>query len=513
MPRETRRGRIRAGALALAVGLAAAGAGRAVGQEAGQQPSGLDLPVVVHTLANGMTFLILPRPGAPTIAFVTHYDVGSVNEHLGNTGIAHMLEHLLFKGTTTIGTRNLDRELALLHRQDAVNDSLRTELARPAADTARIQRLRTRIEDIGEQSREYVVSNEFDEILTRNGARDMNAMTTHEATQYYVRLPANKLQLWFVLEADRMRNPVFREFYKERDVVAEERRTRLETTAGGALSEAFYATAYQMHPYGVPVAGYMSDIQSYTREQVESYYQDYYGPNNAVVAIVGDVDPAQAVRYAEAYFGPIAPRKEPPQLRAVEPPQRGERRIEVVFDAEPELMVGWHVPDASDPDMPALSVLASILAGGRTSRLNRRMVQDERIALNVSAGIGPGVRYPLLFTVSAQPQGGHTVAEVEAEIYQEIERVQQEPPAAVEIQRVVNQIQAGEIRRLQSNLGLAFQLADSQVYHDDWRETFRAWRDYLEVTPEDVQRVARTYFTSTNRTVGWTRRPDGEARP
>lgn len=483
--------------------------GPASGGAEGQQPTGLDLPVVEHTLANGMTFLILPRPGAPTAAFVTHYDVGSVNEALGHTGIAHMLEHLLFKGTTTIGTRNLERELRLLRQQDAVNDSLRAELARPGVpDTARIEQLRTELAHIGERSREYVVSNEFDEILTRHGARDMNAVTTHEATKYFVQLPANKLELWFVLEADRMRNPVFREFYAERNVVAEERRSRLETTAGGALSEAFYATAYQVHPYGVPVAGHMSDIQGYTREQVESYYRRYYGPNNAVVAIVGDVDPDEAIRYAEAYFGPIPRRDEPPRLLAVEPPQRGERRIEIIFDAQPELIVGWHVPDGSHPDAPALSVLSSILAGGRTSRLDRRLIQEERAALGVSASIGPGVRYPLLFTISAQPQGESTTAQLEAAIYEEVDRIRREPPAPEEVRRVVNQIQAGEVRRLQSPLGLAFQLADSETYHDDWRETFRAWRDFLEVTPEDVRRVAETYLRAENRTVGWTRRPE-----
>ncbi len=477
----------------------------------GQEPSGLDLPVVRHELDNGMVFLILPRPGPPTVAFVTHYDVGSVNEALGRTGIAHMLEHLLFKGTTSIGTRDLERELALLRQQDAVHDSILAERARLGmADTARIGRLTAQLEGLGEQARAYVVSNEYDEILTRHGARDMNALTSHEATKYYVQLPSNKLQLWFALEADRMQNPVFREFYAERDVVAEERRTRLETTAGGALAEAFYATAYHVHPYRVPVAGYMSDIQTYTREKVEAYYRAYYGPNNAVVAVVGDVDPEEAIRYAEAYFGPIPPREEPVPVLAEEPEQRGQRRVEVVFDAQPELMIGWHVPAADHEDMPALSVLSSILAGGRTSRLHRRLVQDERLALGVGAGIGPGCGYPLLFIITAQPRQPHTVRELEAAIYEEIHRIQDTPPTAEEIRRVVNQIQAGEIRRLQSYLGLAFQLAESEVYNDDWRETFRTWRDYLDVTPDAVQRTARTYFQPTNRTVGWTRRPDME---
>ena len=470
-------------------------------------PSGVDLPVVVHRLANGMRFLILPRAGAPTVAFVTEYEVGSVNESLGDTGIAHMLEHLLFKGTTTIGTRDMARERAVLQRQDAVNDSIQAARGAGVEDTMRVRELEARLDRLEQQAKEYEVSNEYDDILTRAGARDMNAMTSYEATKYYVELPANKLQLWFVLEADRMQNPVFREFYAERSVVEEERRTRLETTAGGLLAEEFYATAYHEHPYGVPVTGYMSDIRNYTRAQVRQYYQDYYGPNNAVVAIVGDVDPDQVARYADEYFGPIPARKTPQPVRSREPVQRGERRIEVLFDAEPELIVGWHVPDGYDPDMPALNVLASILAGGRTSRLNRRLVQQERSALDVSASVSPAFRYPLLFTVQAEPNAPHTTRELESAIYAELDSLKRVPPRPAEVQRIINQIEASQIRRLGSNLGLAFQLADSEVYFHDWHQTFRSWRAYRDVRPEDIQRVARKYFTEANRTVGWTRRP------
>jgi predicted Zn-dependent peptidase len=470
-------------------------------------PSGEDLPVVVHKLANGMRFLILPRPGAPTVAFVTQYNVGSVNESLGDTGIAHMLEHLLFKGTTTIGTRDITRERAVLRQQDAVNDSI--QLARQAVveDTMRVRQLEARLERLEKQAKKYEISNEYDDILTRAGARSMNATTSYESTKYYVQLPANKLQLWFVLEADRMQNPVFREFYAERSVVEEERRTRLETTAGGLLTEEFYATAYHEHPYGVPVAGYMSDIENFTRAQVRQYYKEYYGPNNAVVAIVGDVDPDQVVRYADRYFGPIPARATPKPVWDREPTQRGQRRIEVIFDAEPELLIGWHVPDGYDHDMPALNVMASILAGGRTSRLNRRLVQRERIALAVSASLGPAFRYPLLFTIDAAPNAPHTTQELEKAIYAEIDSLKKTPPRPAEVQRIINQIEASQVRRLGSNLGLAFQLADSEVYYNDWRHTFRSWHAYQDVRPGDIQRVAQKYFTEANRTVGWTRRP------
>ena len=465
----------------------------------GPPPPGLALPVVDTTLANGMRFLVLARPGAPTASFVLRFDVGSVNERLGETGIAHFLEHLLFKGTTTLGTTDLAAERALFGVMDAVHDTLL--LARAAADTAEEARLRGRLEALEDSAGAFVVPNELDRILTRHGARDMNATTGYEATTYFVRLPSNRAELWFALEADRMANPVLREFYAERDVVAEERRMRVETSPGGALNEALLAAAYRVHPFGVPVIGHMSDIQSYTRAQVRDYHDRFYRPNNAVVGVVGDVDPARILAWAREYFGPIPPGDEPAPVLAVEPPQRGERRVELVFDAEPEVVIGWRVPDGDHDDAPALAVLARILAAGRTGRLYRALVVDDPVATGVTASIGPGTVGPLLFTIGAQPLQGHDTGDVEAAIYREIDRLQTDPPTERELQRVRNQLEAGQVHRLTSNLGLAFQLVESAVYYGDWRETFRTAERLADVTPEDVQRVARTYFRPRNRTV------------
>jgi predicted Zn-dependent peptidase len=265
--------------------------------------------------------------------------------------------------------------------------------------------------------------------------------------------------------------------------------------------EEFYATAYHAHPYGVPVIGYMSDILGYTREQVAAYHRRYYRPNNAVVAVVGDVDPARIMRWARKYFGPIPSGDEPPPVLIEEPEQRGERRIEVVFEAEPELLLGWQVPDGHSPDMPALSVLTQVLAGGKTGRLYRRLVLDGGLATSVGASIGPGFRFPQLLTITAQPLSGVTTDQLEAAIYEEIERLRREPPSDLEIQRVRNRIEASDVHRLASNLGLAFQLAESVAYFGNWRETFRSGERIGAVTPADVQRVARTYLRRDNRTV------------
>lgn len=463
---------------------------------------GEHLPVVEHTLDNGMRFLILPREGAPTISFVVEVAVGGVNETLGSTGTAHLLEHMLFKGTTSVGTRNPEEEARLFSLMDAAHDTLLAELGRPRdPDSLRIEALRDRIAVLEDSARAWVVSNEFDRILSRNGARNLNATTSSEATTYYVELPSNRAQLWFALESDRMENPVFREFYSERDVVIEERFSRVETSAGGLLWEAHLATAFRVHPYGVPVVGYMSDLEVLGRQQVEAYYRRFYGPGNTVVAIVGDLDVETIRGWADAYFAHLPPGESPRPVLAREPEQNGERRVEVVFDAQPELLVGWHVPDDFHADTPALGMLAAILSSGRSSRLFRRLVVEDRLATNVSATTAPGSRYPQLFTIAASPRSPHTTDEIEAALYEELDRLAQIPPDGSELERVRNQLEASRVRRLGSNLGLAFQLSGSAALYDDWRTTFLFADRYRDVRPEDIQRVVRDYLVRDNRTV------------
>jgi len=362
-----------------------------------------------------------------------------------------------------------------------------------------------------DSARVHVEANEFDRILTQAGARGLNATTTNEATTYFVELPSNRAELWFVLEADRMTNPVFREFYSERDVVTEERRMRVETSPGGLLYEAHLDAAYKVHPYGVPVVGHMSDLENLSRRDVEAYFQRFYGPNNAVVAVVGDVDPGRIVRWAERYLSRVPPGEEPPPVLAVEPPQRGERRVEVLWDAEPALRIGWHVPDSFHEDAPALAILSSLLTGGRTSRLYRRLILEDRLAAGVFSSMGPGERFPQLFQIDATPRAPHTTGEIEEAIYVELERLAEEGPTDGELERVRNQIAAGSIRRLQSNLGLAFQLAESASLFDDWRTTFRLAERLRDVTPADVRRVVSLYFTRENRTVATLARREGSS--
>jgi predicted Zn-dependent peptidase len=463
-------------------------------------PPGLDLPVRMDTLDNGMRVLALHRPGAPTASFVLHFGIGSVNEALGQTGVAHLLEHLLFKGTTTVGTSSLAGEMALFPAMDAAQDTLLMIREGRLAGTARV-RLERRIEALEDSARQYVRPNEFVEIMSEHGARELNATTGYESTTYYCRLPANHAEVFFVMEADRMANPVFREFYAERDVVAEERRTRLEASPGGRLGEEFYAAAYRVHPYGVPVIGHMSDIRTHTRADVADYHARYYRPGNAILAVVGDIDPDRILAWARRYFGPIPRGESPPPATAEEPDQRGERRIRVEVEAEPDLLIGWHVPDGYHRDAPALAVLSRVLTDGRTSRLYRRLAGDDPLVTAVQASVGPAFAGPRLFTIAAQPIAGHSTDEIEAAIYDEIARLQDDPPTDRELERVRLQVEAADVRRLASNLGLAFQLAESVAYHDDWKETFRSGARLTGVTRDDVLRVARQYLVERNRTV------------
>jgi predicted Zn-dependent peptidase len=470
---------------------------------------GRELPVREVVLDNGMHFLILPREGAATVSFVSHVPVGSVNESLGTTGIAHFLEHLLFKGTTSIGTTDVEAERGLFAAMDAAHDSLvRARGALPEPDPEEVARLEERIRELEDQARIHVVPGEFDRILSRRGARGLNATTSYEATEYFVSLPANRAKLWFVLEADRMMNPVFREFFAERDVIAEERRARIDASPGGRLYEAHVATAFHVHPYGVHPIGHMSDIQSISRPQVEDYYRRYYGPNNTLVAIVGGIDPDSAATWAEAYFGRLEPGDPPPPVLAREPAQRGERRVEVTHDAEPDLRIGWRIPSNYHEDAPALAMLANILTGGRDARLFRRLVRNDRLATFVSAGAGPSGRYPGLFVVHATPRVPHQPEEVEAAVYEELARLKRDPPTEMELERVRTRLEAARIRRLTSSQGLAFQLVGSQAFWGDWRETFRIQERMQAVTAEDIVGVVERYFHPEGRTVAVLRRAE-----
>jgi len=463
----------------------------------------LEERVVEHTLENGMTFLFMERHQAPVFTAMIVVKAGAVDEPAGKAGLAHMLEHMLFKGTKVLGTRNYDAEKPILEKIDRIGAELSEELRKGEnADEQRIKVIREQLRLLQAEADRFRVDDEIGSLYSRHGAARLNASTSNDITRYYVSLPSNRIALWAMIESDRMANLVFRDFYSERDVVAEERRLRVETNPYGALHEAFFGVAFLAHPYRKPVIGWSSDIAGFVADDARAFYTRYYVPRNSVAAVVGDIDVADAVTLAKRYFGRLRAGEVPTRLATREPAQNGERRVVIEWDAEPQLLIGYHKPTLPHRDDFVFDVIDSILSRGRTSRLYTKLVKELRIATSVDTWQGaPGARYDNLFVIDAVPRNPHTPAEVEAAIYAEIERLKTEPVAARELQKVRNQIQADFIRELDSNFGMAAQLAYFQAVAGDWRYILRAMREIDTVSAQDVQRVASTYLVEENRTV------------
>ncbi|MBI4483054.1 MAG: insulinase family protein [Acidobacteria bacterium] len=461
--------------------------------------------VTQHTLKNGMKILILERHDVPVVSFHNYADVGSANETVGTTGIAHLFEHMAFKGTTTIGTKNYQAEKVALEKLDKAYERLADERRKGTrADPEKLRALEEEFKKAQEEADKYVVNNELGTIIEENGGVGLNASTGSDATRYYFNFPSNRLELWFSLESERFLRPVLREFYKERDVVMEERRLRTESQPIGRLIEEFLAVAYKAHPYGQPTIGHRSDLEAITRAQAASFFTKHYAPQNLTVAVVGDVDPKEVIRLAELYFGRIQPGPKPEPVSTMEPPQEGEKRFDVEAQSQPILLMGFHKPDILHKDDAVFDVVTGVLSGGRSSRLYKSLVKEKKIAA-AAGGFPdfPGVKYPGLFLFFSVPVPGQSNDANEKAIEEEIERLKKEPVSEAELKKVKNQARARLIRQLQSNSGMASQLAFYQAVTGDWRNLFRQLEDIDKVTADDVQRVVQEYFTRKNRTVGY----------
>ncbi|RNC71329.1 MAG: insulinase family protein [Desulfuromonadales bacterium] len=466
--------------------------------------AGLEERVREHTLKNGMKLLMVERHTSPTVATWIRFRVGSVDERSDERGLAHLLEHMLFKGTTTLGTKDYAAEKPLLDRIEETAQALIAEKAkREKAEGARVAELQKQLSALEAEAGKFVIKEEFAEIYARNGGSGYNAFTSKDGTTYLINMPANKLELWAAIESDRMRNAVLREFYTERDVVMEERRRSYDTEPGSKLWENFVATAYHAHPFGQPIIGWMSDIENLTRTKAEVFFRKYYKPNNAIVAIVGDIDPEKTIALVEKYFESIPRGTLVGPVAVVEPTQEGERRVEIVADAEPELLIGFHKPSLPADDDTVFDVIDMILADGRTSRLYKKLVVEKQLVTEVSSFPAPGSRYPNLFVIAATTRAPHTVAEVEQAIYEELERLKKEPVTERELQQILNRLEYEESRQMLSNGGLARNLTEYEAVAGTWRYLIEHRQQVAKVTPDDVIRVAKKYLTPENRIVGF----------
>jgi len=456
------------------------------------------------TLDNGLKFLVLERHEAPVVSFHTYADVGAVDEVKGITGLAHLFEHMAFKGTKTIGTKDYEAEAMAMAKIDELFLALKTERRKgEKADKVRLEQLQNQLKEAQEQAQEYLVHDEYEEAFSREGSSGFNAGTGQDATLYIVSLPSNKIELWTSMESDRFLNPVLREFYKEKDVVMEERRLGTESQPVGRLLEEFLAIAYKAHPYGEPIVGHMSDLETLTRSEAEAFFSKYYGPSNLTIAIVGDVNPQEVRELVERYFNLIPSGPKPDPVETVEPPQLGQRRVIVEDPAQPFVLIGYHKPSINHPDNAVFDAITEIVGIGRTSRLYKSLVKEKKIAVAASGFPGmPGNKYPSLFLFYAVPSRDHTNQECEQAIYAEIDKLKTEPVLPEELAKAKTRSRADLIRQLASNSGLAALLTFYEVVTGDWRNLFKQLDDIDKVTAEDIQRVAKKYFTTKNQTVG-----------
>ena len=461
-------------------------------------------------LPNGIKVIILPRPVAPVISMVTYADVGSVNEITGITGMAHIFEHIAFKGTEKIGTKDYAKESEALKKVDDAFLAVKAERDKGRFGSAeKLKELDEAFNKAQEEAEQYVIPNQVGEMVERSGGVGLNAFTSLDQTVYHYSLPSNKLELWAALEADRFSHPVLREFYKETSVIREERRMGFESSPSGKIFEELFATAYKAHPYHVLVIGHMSDLESITRPEAMDWFSKYYCGSNLTVCVVGDVDPATAMPILEKYLSQIPAGTKPTPVETIEPPQRGIKRIAIEDKAQPLLAIAYHKPERANPDNAAFQVITTILGEGRTSRLYKRLVKEEKLAL-VTACQTMGDKYPGLLIVFSLPNKDKTTAENETAIVEEIDRLKKEPVPADELKSVKARKRSEFINSMDSNMGLAMNLTEFDNLNGSWREMFKQLDLIDKVTAEDIQRVAREYLSLRNATVAEIVKPESE---
>lgn len=508
----------RAGALVAALVLAGAPGPAAAAETAAK------LPVEELVLDNGMKLLLVPRAEQTTVMAGWVARVGSANERPGITGVAHFFEHMMFKGSRVIGTKDAVRDAEIMAEQEALQERIRAlyavqreryrrgEIDDPFDAAARPQELidlEARFQDLVEEQRALMVKDEFDKIYTEAGASGMNATTNWDSTIYFITVPANKLELWFWMESERLLQPVFREFYSERDVVQEERRLRVESTPTGPFEEQLNAMFWTSHPYKWDTIGWMSDLKMLSMADAQDFFSTYYAPNNITAALVGNFDVAEVRRLAERYFGRIPRGTKPvPDVVTLEVPQVAEKRMNAECDCQPQLSIQFHTTPFQHVDSYALDVIEGLL-NGDTGRLKKNLILDRQIAASASAS-QQSWRLNGFFGVSAETKGEATPAELESALLAELERFKSEPVPELELQKVKNQIAADAFRRLESPFFQLLQL----LFYEGWGDWtyLNTWADKtLAVTAEDVRRVASKYFTRENRTVATYLRKTGTA--
>ncbi len=470
----------------------------------------LEEKVVEHQFANGMKLLVVERHDTPIVSAYITIGVGSVHETSETRGVAHLLEHMLFKGTKTLGTTDYQKEQPILAEIEKVGSKLDALRLQTDADPAQITALEKELKELQSEHKQYVVKDVFSNIYSENGGVGYNAFTSKDLTTYLISLPSNKLELWALIESDRMRDPVLREFYTERDVIREERRRSYDTNPRRRHYESLVNNAFSVHPYRNPIIGWHSDIANLSPQKTREFLQKYYAPVNTVIALVGDVKAAEAIALVGRYFGDLEPGLPAPNVAAAEPEQNGEKRVVDIFDAEPRLAIAYHKPTMPHKDDYVFDLIDQVLGSGRTSRFYRSLVEEQKLATSVSVYGAPGSRYPNLFVIDAIPRHPHTTEELEAAIYVELDKLKKELVDEVELTKVRNRLVTDQLRQLRSNSGLARLLTSYQSLGGDWRYLVNYTEEIGKISVEDIKEIANNYFKPSNRTVVVLKREDAQ---
>ena len=485
-----------------------------------------------YNLSNGMQVLMVERHDAPIVMASIFARVGSANEVAGITGISHLFEHMMFKGTEKMGTKDIKRDREVMAKLDSLRGLMRAEerimreeqrrgkikdMLDPEARTPRYREIETVFDSLILEERALIIKDPLDEIYTKNGGNFLNAFTSNDMTGYFVRLPSNKLELYMWMESDRFSHPVFREFYSERDVVREERRLSLESTPTGLIEEDFNSMFWKSSSYRWEVLGWPSDLGSITREQADNYYNTYYSPNNLTMILVGDIKPDELIKMVRKYFESIPPGKTPPpDVVTLEEKQYGEKRMIAEAETSPTTEIYYHTVAWKHPDSYPLDVLAGIM-GGKTGRLYKKLVEEKGIAKSSGEGggrmMGGGEslaldasqdsrKYAGAFQISAEGIAGAKPEQLESAIYEVIEALQKDTVSAEELQKVKNQMRVKSIRAIDfmSGMGIIFYLGQNAAL-GDWTEANNAPKKWDLVTAAEVKRVANTYFAKDQRNV------------
>ena len=458
--------------------------------------------ITTKVLPNGLTLLICERNDAPVFSYTTFIDAGDVNDPSGNSGLAHMFEHLDFKGTSEIGTKDYAAEKIALAKVEAANDAYEAEYLKPVGrDAQKLEGLKKAFVDAQNEAHQYVIPNQFTEVAQENGADGLNASTGLDETMYFWSMPENRLELWAWLESGRLSDTVPREFYKERDVVREERRMSIDSNPIRRMLEQLTATAYVAHNYGRSNIGWPSELEQITATEAMEFHKKYYVGSNVVVAVVGDVKVAEVMPMLEKYFSKVPGGPKPLDMTTIEPKQFAEKTVVIREQTQPFYIEGYHRPSYRDPDDAVYDAIQDIMSNGRVSRMYRSLVEQQQIAAEAQGfSPFPGDKYPSLFAFYGVPLPGHTPAEIRDAIHKEIDKLKNADVTDGELQMYKTRARADLLRGLADNQGLANALAEYQTRYGDWRELFLQLDKVDKVTKADIRRVANKVFVASNRT-------------